>query len=114
MAEQFFAMVIEVDGERFEAAEIDFMVGLNADNVTVRSAEVTFVLQNGDTYTLDCEPLGVTPPVLSQRLLEQKVAATPMTVWGGDVARRHLRFVFSREPVERLALLGERLQAALE
>ena len=33
--------------------------------------------------------------------------------WGGEVADRHVRFVFSNEPVERLALLGERLRAAL-
>jgi hypothetical protein len=29
------------------------------------------------------------------------------------VADRHVRFVFSNEPVERLELLGERLRAAL-
>ena len=52
-------------------------------------------------------------PELSRRLLEQKVAATPMTAWGDTVAPRHVRFVFSNEPVERLALLGERLRAAL-
>jgi aspartate/methionine/tyrosine aminotransferase len=62
---------------------------------------------------LDCEPLGLTPAELSARLLEQKVAATPMDGWGGEVAARQLRFVFSNEPVERLALLGRRIQAAL-
>jgi N-succinyldiaminopimelate aminotransferase len=36
-----------------------------------------------------------------------------MDGWGGPVAARHLRFVFSNEPVERLALLGERVRAAL-
>jgi hypothetical protein len=29
------------------------------------------------------------------------------------VLRRHVRFVFSNEPVARLALLGERVRAAL-
>jgi aspartate/methionine/tyrosine aminotransferase len=62
---------------------------------------------------LDTEALGVTPAELSARLLEHKVAATPMDGWGGPVAARHLRFVFSNEPVERLALLGERVRAAL-
>ena len=33
--------------------------------------------------------------------------------WGGAVATRHVRLVFSNEPVERLALLGERLRSAL-
>ena len=62
---------------------------------------------------LDCEPLGLAPAELSARLLEHKVAATPMDGWGGEIAARHLRFVFSNEPVERLALLGERVRAAL-
>jgi len=50
---------------------------------------------------------------VSERLLEQKVAATPMRGWGGEIADRHVRFVFSNEPVERLALLGTRVRAAL-
>ena len=62
---------------------------------------------------LDTERLGVAPAELSGRLLEHKVAATPMDGWGGEVAARHLRFVFSNEPVERLALLGERVRATL-
>jgi aspartate/methionine/tyrosine aminotransferase len=62
---------------------------------------------------LDCEPLGIDAAELSRRLLEQRVAATPMKGWGGAVAARRLRFVFSNEPVERLALLGERIRAAL-
>ncbi len=32
---------------------------------------------------------------------------------GGEVADRHVRFVFSNEPVERLELLGDRVRAAL-
>jgi hypothetical protein len=36
-----------------------------------------------------------------------------MRGWGGDVADRHVRFVFSNEPVERLSGLGERVHAAL-
>ena len=62
---------------------------------------------------LDATALGIDCVKLSERLLEQKVAATPMRGWGGEVADRHVRFVFSNEPVERLALLGERLRAAL-
>ena len=62
---------------------------------------------------LDVAALGLDCMDVSQRLLEQRVAATPMRGWGGDVADRHVRFVFSNEPVERLATLGERVHAAL-
>ena len=62
---------------------------------------------------LDVAALGQDPGDVSRRLLEQKVAATSMVGWGGDVAARHVRFVFSNEPVERLAVLGERVRAAL-
>jgi len=62
---------------------------------------------------LDAAALGLDAAELSARLLEQKVAVTPMTGWGGPVAARHVRFVFSNEPVERIALLGERVRRAL-
>jgi len=49
------------------------------------------------------------PSELSQTMLEAGVAATPMTGWGADVAARYVRFVYSAEPVHRLATLTERL-----
>ncbi len=67
----------------------------------------------GWSLLLDTEALGVTPADASAELLAQRVAATPMSGWGGDVAARHIRIVFSNEPVERLRLLGPRVQAAL-
>lgn len=67
----------------------------------------------GWALLLDTDAMGVPPPEASARLLEHRVAATPMTVWGEAVAPRHVRFVFSREPVERLQQLGERVRAAL-
>ena len=68
----------------------------------------------GWSALFDAEACGLDASELSRRLLEQKVAATPMTdACGEAVATRHVRIVFSNEPVERLALLGERLRAAL-
>jgi N-succinyldiaminopimelate aminotransferase len=64
----------------------------------------------GWSLLLDVAALGRDAVDVSTRLLEQKVAATPMVGWGGDVASRHVRFVFSNEPVERLALLGDRVR----
>jgi aspartate/methionine/tyrosine aminotransferase len=67
----------------------------------------------GWSALIDAEACDLDAAELSRRLLEHKVAATPMTVWGDTVAPKHVRFVFSNEPVERLALLGDRLRAAL-
>ena len=62
----------------------------------------------GWSLLLDVAALGLDCAEVSERLLAQKVAATPMRGWGGEVADRHVRFVFSNEPVERLAVLGKR------
>ncbi|MEA2434133.1 MAG: aspartate aminotransferase [Actinomycetota bacterium] len=67
----------------------------------------------GWALLLDTEAMGIPAPEASKRLLDQKIAATPMTAWGESVAPRHVRFVFSREPVERLRGLGERVRKAL-
>jgi len=67
----------------------------------------------GWSMLLDARALGMDPADLSTHLLEHGVAATPMGGWGGDVAARYIRFVFSNEPVERLATLGVRIRNAL-
>ena len=67
----------------------------------------------GWSLLLDVAALGLDCVEVSDRLLEHKVAATPMRGWGGEIADRHVRFVFSNEPVERLELLGERVRRAL-
>jgi aspartate/methionine/tyrosine aminotransferase len=66
----------------------------------------------GWSLLMDAEALGLSAPNLSRALVDQKVAATPMTTWGERVSPRYIRFVFSNEPVERLSQLGERLGAA--
>ena len=68
----------------------------------------------GWSQILDARALGVEPATLSRALLSHGVAATPMTGWGGDIADRHIRLVFSREPVDRLGLLGARIAKTLD
>jgi N-succinyldiaminopimelate aminotransferase len=64
----------------------------------------------GWSLLLDVASLGVEPEEASQLLLEEsQIAATGMRGWGGEVAERYVRFVFSAEPVERLAEIPERL-----
>jgi aspartate/methionine/tyrosine aminotransferase len=67
----------------------------------------------GWSLLLDVAALGLDCVQFSNRLLEHKVAATPMRGWGGPIADRHVRFVFSNEPVARLELLGDRVRRAL-
>jgi aspartate/methionine/tyrosine aminotransferase len=68
--------------------------------------------EGGCSLLLNTEAMGIDPQEASARLLEQNVAATPMTVWGETIAPKHIRLVFSNEPVERIELLGERLLRA--
>ena len=68
----------------------------------------------GWSLLMDVEAMGLSAPRLSEALIDQKVAATPMTTWGERVSPRFIRFVYSNEPVERLSLLGERLRRAVD
>ncbi|MDQ2965653.1 MAG: pyridoxal phosphate-dependent aminotransferase, partial [Chloroflexota bacterium] len=65
----------------------------------------------GWSLLLDTASIGIEPPEASRLLLrESSIAATAMVGWGGEVAARYVRFVFSAEPVERLASIGERVR----
>jgi len=65
----------------------------------------------GWSLLIDAVALGTTPADLSRALLEHAaIAATPMTGWGGEVAGRHVRLVFSAEPLERLQTLRARFE----
>jgi aspartate/methionine/tyrosine aminotransferase len=68
----------------------------------------------GWSLLIDVTTLGCSAAELSAALADHKVAATPMTAWGEGVAPGYIRFVYSREPVQRLSQLGGRLRAALE
>jgi len=73
------------------------------------------VPEGGWSLLLDAEALGMRAPELSRRLLATgRIAATPMTAWGQDVAPRYVRLVYATEPLSRLRGIGERVRAALE
>jgi aspartate/methionine/tyrosine aminotransferase len=64
----------------------------------------------GWSLLIDVESIGFTPAEASRILLEEAaIAATPMPGWGGPVAARCLRFVYSAEPLERLAEVPDRV-----
>jgi aspartate/methionine/tyrosine aminotransferase len=97
--------------------------GLGAANVewqrrrdeTLRQLDGLPVIRPAGAWSLllDVATLGLDCVEASRRLLARKVAATPMRGWGGPIADRHVRFVFSNEPTSRLAMLGDRVRAAL-
>jgi aspartate/methionine/tyrosine aminotransferase len=64
----------------------------------------------GWSMLLDVASLGFEPAEASRLLLEESaIAATGMTGWGGEVAGRHVRFVYSAEPATLLETIPERL-----
>jgi N-succinyldiaminopimelate aminotransferase len=64
----------------------------------------------GWSLLIDAIALGTTPADLSRQLLEDAaIAATPMLGWGGEVADRHVRLVYSAEPLDRLRTIPERI-----
>ncbi len=68
----------------------------------------------GWSMLLNVGELGLTSLDASERLLTHgKIAATYMRDWGRENADQFVRLVFSNEPVERLAGIGERVRAAL-
>lgn len=68
----------------------------------------------GWSLLVDAGVLGLSGEEASARLLERgRIAATPMVHWGPRHGERHVRFVYSNEPVERLVGLGERVRRAL-
>lgn len=67
----------------------------------------------GWSMLLDADALGMSSPILSEKLFkEAKIAATPMVGWG-DNAARYLRLVFSNEPKERLLGIGKKIKKVL-
>jgi aspartate/methionine/tyrosine aminotransferase len=64
----------------------------------------------GWSMLLDVSQLGIEPEEASRILLEDaQIAATGMRGWGGEIAERYIRFVFSAESVERLQEIPERV-----
>jgi N-succinyldiaminopimelate aminotransferase len=99
--------------DHLDAANVEYQ---RRRDETLRQLEGLPVVRPGGGWSLllDVAVLGLDCVAVSDRLLQRKVAATPMRGWGGEIADRHVRFVFSNEPVDRLALLGPRVHAALE
>lgn len=103
---------LELPDEDWSSATADYQ---RRRDETMRQLQGLPVVRPAGGWSLlvDVAALGLDCVEVSNRLLEHGVAATPMRGWGGHVADRHVRFVFSREPIERIGLLGDRVRAAL-
>jgi aspartate/methionine/tyrosine aminotransferase len=106
-------VALALGDDHIRAANVEYQ---RRRDETLRQLEGLPVVRPDGAWSLllDAAALGLDAAALAQRLLDEKVAATPMVGWGGPVADRHVRFVFSNEPVERLALLGERVRRAID
>ena len=87
--------------------------GERSDRILAELAAYPCVRPHGGwSLLIDTERIGVDATEASTRLFERgRVAATPMGGWGPS-ADRYVRLVFANEPVERLADLGARFDAA--
>jgi aspartate/methionine/tyrosine aminotransferase len=101
-------------GDHGHVAECAAELQRRRDTILAATAGLPAVRPGGGwSLLIDTVTLGIEPARASAELLrEGAVAATAMTGWGGAVAARHIRFVFSAEPVDALSTLPERLAAA--
>ena len=85
------------------------------DMVSEQLHDLPFVRADGGwSLLIDTGAMGHDAASASRLLLEQgKVAATPMHGWGERNGAQFIRFVFSNEPVTRLAELRDRVTHAL-
>ncbi|MGH7125808.1 MAG: pyridoxal phosphate-dependent aminotransferase [Stellaceae bacterium] len=67
----------------------------------------------GWSMLLRVSDYGIDGAAMSERLLEQGVAATAMAGWGETHGAQYIRFVFANEPVARLKGLGQKVRRAL-
>ncbi len=67
----------------------------------------------GWSLLLRVSDYGIDGATMSERLLEQGVAATQMAGWGETHGAQYIRFVFANEPVARLKGLGGKVRRAL-
>jgi aspartate/methionine/tyrosine aminotransferase len=67
----------------------------------------------GWSLLLRVSDYGIDGAAMSERLLEQGVAATAMAGWGETHGSQYIRFVFANEPVARLRGVGNKVRRAL-
>jgi aspartate/methionine/tyrosine aminotransferase len=98
-------------GQQDHVAECVAELERRRDTILNALPDWPFVRPGGGwSLLLDVAELGLDAPTASRHLLEESsIAATAMVGWGGPVAERHVRFVFSAEPVEELKTIPDRL-----
>jgi aspartate/methionine/tyrosine aminotransferase len=98
-------------GDQGHVAECIAELERRRDTMLTSLPDWPFVRPGGGwSLLLDVAELGFEAPEASRLLLEESsIAATAMVGWGGPVAERYVRFVYSAEPVERLETIPERL-----
>src|SRR5438876_5143659 len=67
----------------------------------------------GWSLLLRVSDYGIDGATMSERLVEQGVAATAMAGWGETHGAQYIRFVFANEPAARLKGVGQKVRKAL-
>ncbi|MBA2676703.1 pyridoxal phosphate-dependent aminotransferase [Ramlibacter sp.] len=67
----------------------------------------------GWSMLLRVSDFGIDGAAMSERLLAERICATPMGGWGQTHGAQYIRFVFANEPVARLQGMGGRVRRAL-
>jgi N-succinyldiaminopimelate aminotransferase len=100
-------------GDQAHVAECVAELERRRDTILSGLPDWPFVRPGGGwSLLLDVATMGFAAPEASRLLLEESaIAATAMVGWGGPVAERYVRFVYSAEPVERLETIPERVAA---
>ncbi len=84
------------------------------DLIAQELAEGVIPAAGGWSMLLDVSGYGLTSLEASERLLRHgRIAATYMRDWGRENGDRFVRLVFSKEPMARLAGIGQRVRCAL-
>jgi len=67
----------------------------------------------GWSMLLRVSDFGLDGARMSERLLDQGIAATGMQGWGEAHGAQYIRFVYSNEPLDRLRGVGDKVRRAL-
>lgn len=113
LAQEAVAVALDSSDAEADVTRVAEIWAERARHLVRELGDYAVVPPNGGwSLLIDTSPLELSPAEAAQRLFEHgRIAATPMDDWGPSGAS-YLRLVFANEPVERLADVRQRFDAA--